>query len=257
MRSLRAVGVIVGSVVMSTALVAGCGGSGGGSAAPSASASSSAPTTPTSAPTSAETTTTPTRPATQTRTAAELKKALLALDDLPPGFSVESAGSDDGDVALTSKDPKCAPLVRLLNADTAPGSKASATRSYSGGQDGPFIDEGLDAMGSPAAVARLQSSMRAAVAACSKVTLSIPGQGRSTVTVQQVSAPKAGTGPFAVRLTATSGPLEGLEVSMVTTGLDDVVLSMTFVAAVADDVDGATSDAVEKATSVLGTSSGT
>jgi hypothetical protein len=35
------------------------------------------------------------------------------------------------------------------------------------------------------------------------------------------------------------------------------MLSMTFVAAVADDVDGATKDAADKATSVLGTSSGT
>jgi hypothetical protein len=257
MRSLRAVGALVGSMAVSTAVVAGCGGSGGGSAAPSASATSPTTSAPTSAPTSAGTTTTPARPTTQARTAAELKKALLALGDLPPGFSVEPAGSDDGAVDLTSKDPKCAPLVRLLNADTAPGSKASAVRSFSGGQEGPFIDEGLDAMGSEAAVARLQSSMRAAVAACSKVTLSIPGQGRSTVAVRQVSAPKSGTGPFAVRLTATSGPLEGLEVSMVTTGLDDVVLSMTFVAAVPDDVAGATKDAVDKATSVLGTSSGT
>jgi hypothetical protein len=148
-------------------------------------------------------------------------------------------------------------LVRLLNAASAPGSKASVVRSFSGGQDGPFIDESLDAMGSAAAVARLQSSLRAAVAACSKLTLAIPGQVRSTVVVRQVSAPKVGTGPFALRLTAAGGPLDGLEVAMVTTGIDDVVLGMTFVAAAPEDVDGATGDAADKAKRVLGTKSGT
>ena len=250
MRSLR----LVGAMVASLAVLTSCGGNDAKSEGPTSPATSPS----TTAPAPSVTSSTPSRPAVKTRTAADLKKALVALGDLPAGFSVEPDGSDDGDVDMTSKDPRCAALARLMNADTAPGSKGTATRSFSGGQEGPFIDESLDAMGSAAAVAALQKTFRAAVASCSRLTLSIPGEGRSTVSVRQISAPKQGTGPFAVRFTATGGPLDGLEVSLVTTGIDDVVLGMTFVAAVPEDVDGATGVAVDKAKSVLiGTKSGT
>jgi hypothetical protein len=58
----------------------------------------------------------------------------------------------------------------------------------------------------------------------------------------------------AVRFTATSGPLEGFEVTMVTTGVDDVVLAITVINGIPDDVDGATTTtAVEKAQDILGT----
>jgi hypothetical protein len=83
--------------------------------------------------------------------------------------------------------------------------------------------------------------------------LKIPGEGSSPITVRQVSAPQAGTDPVAVRFTATSGPLEGFEVTMVTTGVDDVVLAITVINGLPEDIDGATTTAAEKAQEVLGT----
>lgn len=225
--------------------------------------------TPSSTPTPTVTTpvvTTPTAvpsstppPAAIARTAATLTKALLALADLPAGFSLEKDDSSDGaDVAVSSKDSRCAKLVAYTNADNPPDSKASAGQSYSGGAQGPFIDESIDAMGSPAAVRALQKSFKQAVAACRTMTLKVPGEGSSPITVRQVSAPQAGTDPVAVRFTATSGPLEGFEVTMVTTGVDDVVLAITVINGIPDDIDGATTTAVEKAQDVLGaTQSGT
>ncbi|HET6743513.1 MAG TPA: hypothetical protein VFH76_31455, partial [Kribbella sp.] len=192
------------------------------------------------------------------RTAAELTKALLVLTDLPAGFSIDKDTGDDGPaVTVSSKDSRCARLVALTNADNPPGSKSSAARSYSAGAQGPFIDESLDWMGSTTAVAALQRSFQKAVASCRTMSLSIPGEGRSPISVSQVSAPKAGTNPVAVRFSATGGPLDGLEVTMVTTGIDDVVLAVTVVAGAPEDIDGATTIAATKAKTALRTGTGT
>ena len=145
----------------------------------------------------------------------------------------------------------------LLNAETAPGSKASAYRSFSASEQGPFIDEGLDAMGSAAAVQALQSSFRQAIRSCRGMTLSIPGEGRSPITVREVSAPKAGSTPVAVRFSASSGPLEGLEVTMATTGVQDVVVSVTVMGGGPGDIEFLTKAAVDKVTKTLGVTSGT
>ncbi|HZX04471.1 hypothetical protein [Kribbella sp.] len=248
------------AAALTLTLTACSGGSGNTS-------SGTAPSTPSPAPTS----TTPTTPASTTptaapspslalppRSAAQLSKALLALADLPSGFSIEKDDTgDNAAISVTSKDSRCARLVALTNADNPPGSKASAAQSYSGGEQGPFVDESLDAMGSAAAVRALQRSFQQAIVNCRTMTLKIPGQGSSPISVRQVSAPQAGTDPVAVRFTATSGPLEGFEVTMVTTGIDDVVLAVTVVAGVPDDIDGATTSAVTKAQATLGTRSGT
>ncbi|HEU4948659.1 MAG TPA: hypothetical protein VFT31_16040 [Kribbella sp.] len=242
------------TLALSPAL-AGCS-SAKDSGAPSPSADTSTTATPA---VSAKPTSPSTKPAAgKTRTKAELKKALLTLGDMPSGFSIEPEEADGGgDVRASSTKSACARLVALTNADNPPGSKASAHESFSGGLQGPFIDEGLDAMGSAKAVATLQQNFRNAIKACRSMKLTIPGEGSSTVSVRLVSAPQAGTSPVAVRFTATSGPFEGLEVTMVTTGVDDVVVSLTIVAGVPEDVDGATEAAVGKAREVLGAKSGT
>lgn len=104
-----------------------------------------------------------------------------------------------------------------MNAENPPGSRASAHRSFSGGQDGPFIDEAIDAMGSASAVQALQRSFKAVASACRTVTLTVPGEGSSPMQVREASAADVGQNPVAVRFTATSGALEGFELTMVTT----------------------------------------
>ncbi|MFI7067950.1 hypothetical protein ACIBL3_43630 [Kribbella sp. NPDC050124] len=254
-KSLRAAACVAVVITLSAC----SGGSDTSTSAPSTTASSTpAPTTTTPSATtpSAVPSAPPAKPA---RTAAQLAKALLALADLPPGFSVEKdEGGDDSDVTVSSKDARCAKLVAFSNADNPPGSKASAGQSYSGGAQGPWIDESIDAMGSPAAVRALQKSFKQAVAACRTMTLKVPGEGSSPISIREVAAPDAGTDPVAVRFTATAGPLEGFEVTMITTGVDDVVLAITVINGLPEDIDGATATAVEKAQDILGaTKSGT
>jgi hypothetical protein len=193
---------------------------------------------------------TPSAPAApKPRTKAELTKALLALTDLPPGFAIEPDEGDDGS-RLTSTNPKCKSLLTIFNSTTAPGSKASATRIFSGGQEGPYVQETLDALGSPQAVTTLIAATKKAVQSCRQAKLSIPGVGSSTVAISELSAPKTGITPLAVRFSAASGPLAGFEVIIAFTGVGDVVLAMSM-----DDPGNleATIDAVDKATKVLGT----
>ena len=160
--------------------------------------------------------------------------------------------------AFSSKDAKCRTLVKYLNANEAPGSKATAARSFSGGQEGPYIDFGLDALGSANAVTVLQQSFRTAANTCKEVTLRIPGQGTSPMEVREVSAPQFGEHPFAFLLTGTGGPLQGREFTMATTGLNDVILSISVLAGQPGELDRATDAAVTKARKVLGgTKSGT
>ena len=224
----------------------------GGSATTAKTSSPSTTTSPTSsASPTTDTTTAPPAP----RTVVVLKSALLALADLPTGFAIEPAdASGDNGVSASSKDPKCAALVKFSNAKTAPGSKAYAQISLSGGQDGPFVDESIDAMGSADAVQALQASLKSAVSACRRLIIKVPGQGSSTMNVALVSAPKFGDHTVAARMTAAGGPLAGLEMTLVAAGVNDVVVSINFVSALAEDVDGATEAAVSKAQEVLGVS---
>jgi hypothetical protein len=226
-----------------------------GSSTPTTSApSSTAPTT--SAPPSTPTAT-PASSAPVKRTDAELTKALVALSDLPSGFAVEPNDPSGDGGAFSSKNTKCRTLVNYLNADEAPGSKATAARSFSGGEEGPYIDFGLDGVGSSKAVTALQQTFRTAVNTCKTVTLRISGLGTSPMGVREISAPRFGEHPFAFRLTGTSGPLQGLEFTAATTGLNDVVLSVGVLAGQPGALDGATEAAVTKARKVLrGTKSG-
>ena len=229
-----------------------CGG--GSKTTGSSSPSTTASATPTPTPTASSTTptvaqTTPTAP--KARTKAELTKALLALSDLPTGLSVDNSGDEEDGSGLSSKDSRCADVVKLFNAKTVPGSTATATRSFTGGQDGPFIDEDLDAMPSATAATALVNRAQAAIRSCRQVTLKITGVGSSPAKISEVSAPKVGSTRFGVRFSATSGPLEGLEINFVIAALGDVVLGMSF-----DDpnqIQGAVTAAVGKANKVLGT----
>ena len=191
------------------------------------------------------------------RTLAELKKALLSIDDVPSGYTLDPPSPDTGGLGARSKNPRCAPFVRLSNTSKAPGASATVEVSFSKGQDGPAVDESLDAMGSAARVAALQASFKAAIAACHTVDVTVPGAGTAALTVQAVRPPAFGRNPIAAQMTVAGGPLKGMVFTLVTTGIGDTVLSMAFVAAPAADVEAATSVAVDKATQSLGITAGT
>lgn len=210
--------------------------------APSPSVSAAPPTTPTPSPSASAV----------TRTSAQLKKALLALRDLPAGFEVDKVGEDDG-TKMSSSKKDCAALVRLMNGATLAGSEAQAEASFSGGQDGPFVDESLDAMGSSKAAQAFVEDYRQAVKTCSTVRVTIPGAGSSNVAVREVSFGKFGGDTFAARFRAEGGPLDGLEIIQAAVQTGDIVVGVTAVGLEGPDAEAATEDAVAKASETLET----
>ncbi len=186
------------------------------------------------------------------RTSAQLGKALLSLKDIPPGFERDTSGASQEDGKLSSKKKECAPLVRLMNADKLPGSVANASVTYSGGQDGPFIDENLDALGTAPKAAAVINDYRKAVKDCREVTLSLPGAGTSALNVREISFAKIGDNSFAARFQAEQGPLAGFELIQVGIQSKDIVVGMGFVFTDPADAEAATDDAVAKVQDILG-----
>ncbi|MFF0345984.1 hypothetical protein [Kribbella sp. NPDC004875] len=186
-----------------------------------------------------------------TRTTAELTKALLELGDLPSGFSLDKDDPDDTAKPFSSPSSRCKTLVKYLNATKAPGSKASVTRTFTGGQEGPYIDYGLDSMGTSDEVTDLRDSYAEAVDSCTKVSLKTEGSGTTSMKVEKITAPAYGDKPFAFRLTGTSGPKRGLEYTGLVTGLDDVILSVGVLAGQGTELEPATEAAVTRAKQVL------
>jgi hypothetical protein len=206
------------------------------------------PATPTP---SATPSTTPSAPAAPiNRTTAELTGALLVLADVPSGFSLDKGGSE-GSKPFSAPTSRCKTLVKYLNATKAPGAKASVTRTFTGGQEGPYIDYGLDSLGTAAEVNDLRDAYAKAVDSCTKVTLKTEGSGNTSMKVEKITAPAYGTKPFAFRLTGTSGPKRGLEYAAVVTGVGDVILSVGVLAGQGGELDPATEAAVTKARQVL------
>jgi hypothetical protein len=221
-----------------------CGGDKDEAAAPAASTPA-----PTGTPDTPDASGTP--GATVKRTSAELAKALLEIADLPDGYKLEKDDpAGDAEKPFSSASSKCKTLIRFLNATEAPGAKATTHRSFSAGQEGTFLDFGIDAMGNKDEVAYLQHAYKKAVTSCPKVTMKI-GEGTYSMEVKEIAAPEFGTDPFAFRLTATSGSRRGLEFTAATAGVEDVVVSVTLLAGQDGELEGATEAAVSKAKQVL------
>ncbi|TDX08307.1 sensor domain-containing protein [Kribbella sp. VKM Ac-2566] len=181
-------------------------------------------------------------------TKATLTKALLAQSDMPTGFVIDSSEPDEQDgISLTNS--RCKQFAKLLNTKSAPGSTATVSRIFTGGQSGPFVEEDLDALPSAPAARALVEQTAAAIRSCKQAKLTLPGDGSSQVTISQVSIPKVGNARIGVRIVADGGDLDGFQVTFVMAALGDVVLSMAF-----DNpthIDGTVSVAARKATEVL------
>ena len=210
MRATPKVYALAAALTM-TVLAAGCSEPPTEAAAPASAPAASTPT-PTVASSTPTTASTPTdsppspSPSVTKRTASDLRKALLGLKDVPAGFDVDRG--DDGGGKASSNRSSCAPLVKLLNAAKVQGSQTEVQVSFSGGQEGPFVNESLDAMGDAATARSFVAGFRTAVKKCRTLSLTIDGVGTSPLTVREISFADIGDTSFAARFSATRGALE-------------------------------------------------
>lgn len=159
---------------------------------------------------------------------------------------------DEGGGRLSSKDANCTPLTKLLNAETLPGSQGTVGVAFSGGADGSYVQEDLDAMASATAAETVVDDYRKAVKACDRVRLSLPGIGTSSVDVASISFADVGDKSFAARFTADGGALEGFELIQVASHTGSVVVAIAAIGLFPEDAEAAAQDAVEKVEDRLG-----
>jgi len=248
---------------------AGCSSSGApddraGGAAPTATPATSATlasgggSNPPTATTVATTTTAPTPTnTTRTRAASEVSIALLDTFSFVPGVRVVSSPTGSAGrsgAKVTSDNQKCAPLVAAANSGNAdePGATGYATVAFQGDGDArPFFIEEISMVGTADHAAALLASVNDSIRSCTKLTMSIPGAKSSTMTVSATPAPPHGDHPTAAHIVGSSGASRGIYVTVVVTGVQDAVITLTFIDGSESDIQGFTKDAVERATAVF------
>jgi hypothetical protein len=200
----------------------------------------------------------------RTRAASEVSIALLDTNAFVAGVHVATAptasagssgGGGAGGTTVTSSNPKCAAFVTGANGGgkgAAPGVTGYASITFQDDADPlPFLVEEITTVGTPAHTAEVLAALDGSSKGCAKVTMKIPSVGSSTMTVSSVPPPAHGDHPTAVRIVGVSGPLQGLHITLVTTGVEDAVLQLTFIQATESDIEGLTAAAVERATAVF------
>ena len=196
----------------------------------------------------ASTSSTSSAPSPQVPSADRLALALLSADDLPSGFTQQPTSPVEGQVSST--DPRCAPFVAMFNARQVAGSQSHAGSRYAGGGLGPFVEEELDALADPAAVATALGGLRSAVAACPQATIDLAGLGQAPMTVEALVPASVGDSPVAYRITVALGG--GLSFTQVTTGVRQTVVQLAFLGAEQAQVDEFARIAVDRVSTVLG-----
>jgi len=227
-------------------------------------APSTAPSPPTT--TSAEATTTATPvPSATTRARAESDLTLALLDTYafnagvhvvttPTNGAGQSSSGGGAGTKITSDNPKCAPFLLEANAagkGGTPGVTGYANVTFQGdGDPGPFLVEEITTVGTAEHVADVLAALNDSFQGCTKLTISA-GKKSSTLTVSPAPPPPYGDHPIAVHIVGSSGPLKGFHPTVVTTGVKDAVITMTFFDESDSDIKDITQGAVERATDVF------
>jgi hypothetical protein len=124
-------------------------------------------------------------------TKAQIKKALLTINDMPTGYSIDSSNDDDDDTPSG-----CKPLDSLPDTDQYPD---SAEINFTKGSFGPFVGEGITALPEGQAH-KLLGELADALSKCSTFSSKNDDGTTTKATLQPLSFPKLGDETFAVRL---------------------------------------------------------
>ena len=259
--------------------IAGCSSSGSAedrgagdvspAATPATSATPASGGSSTPATTTSETTTTATpvpSDTVRTRKPSEVSIALLDTYAFVPGVRVvptptynagagqPGSGSGAGP-QMKSDNPKCAPFLAEANAAGNPGIAdvtGYANITFQGEKDpGPFLTEEIMTVGTPEHVADLLASLDDSIHGCTKLTISPPSAKSSSMTVSAAPAPPQGDHPTAVHIVGSSGPLKGVHVTFVFTGVQDALITMIYIEESDSDIKDITQEAVERANEVF------
>lgn len=171
----------------------------------------------------------------------------------PTGGGSPSGASAAAGTTVSSSNPKCAPFVTGVGGTGgAPGVTGYASITFQDdGDPAPFLVEEITTVGTPVHAAEALAALDASTHGCTQLTMKSPGARSSTFTVSPVTAPAHGDHATSARLLGTSGPMSGLHMTIVATGVQDAVLVLTFIQESESDIQGITESAVTRATAVF------
>lgn len=227
-------------LVAVVALATGCSSAGSGSPATASITSQAVATTPASQPATAA-----------AWTAARLKPALLVVKDLPTGYQADPSGESNDTGGLSSKDAGCTSLVKIMNANQPTGTLAFAKTGFTGGSNGPLVNEEVDGMASAQAAQASLDQLARAAKTCTTVQMPVSAGSLSAGHLTVIPAPHLGDKATAFRVSITSGTAAGLSIAIVGVATGRVIVGMTFALAKSTDVDSMTTLAVDKAKAAL------
>lgn len=150
--------------------------------------------TPPSPTASATPTPTPSR-ASKVATTAQLRAALLAVDDMPTGWSTEQDDEDDDD----SFSEGCKPLAALDEAFEDDTDEPEVL--YAQGELGPFVNQAIGSLPSAAEVSKRMAALKAALGKCPSFQYTDDEGDTQKVRIAPVSFPRLGDETLASRLT--------------------------------------------------------
>ena len=165
-----------------------CGGDGdaGGTAATTAPATTSATPTPTPTPTGG-----------QKATAEQRKAALLTVEDMPTGWSIDEDDDDDSGPFGEG----CAPLTALEKKYPDEGDDAEI--AFTQGELGPLFGEEVSSLDTADEVSTRIADLKEALGECPSFTYKDDRGATQRVTIAPVSFPTVGDESFAVRISVT------------------------------------------------------
>jgi hypothetical protein len=223
----------------------------------------SSPASSTSAETPTSTTPVPSNTI-RTRAPSEVSIALLDTNSFIPGVHVvpiptgnatTSGPTGGGGVGATSNNPRCAAFVGEAGTSGnagAPGVTGYANIAFQADGDPlPFLIEEITTLGTADNVGDVLAALNDSILGCTKITMSIPGAGTSTMTVSAATPPPHGDHPAAAAIVGSSGALRGLQMTIVVTGVADALLGLTFIQESESDIQDITRAAVVRATAVF------
>ncbi|GAA1962698.1 sensor domain-containing protein [Catenulispora subtropica] len=242
---------LTSALLLSLGTAAGCGSS---KSAPKPTATSAS--TPTAGTASSPATSGPS-PSATALSADDLEARLLTVADLPSGFSVDSDNADaNGTISAT--DPRCRPLVDLMNSDGKPsGAVADADTSFTRSELGPNIATGLASFPSTQDAQKLMDSVTKAMRACTELTETDKDGTSYDFAVAPLESPKTGDAVGAIRMSADIGGYPAqIDIVLVRVGSTLLYVANT---GLGDTDAGLTQDVVKRAVAKLqaaGTPSG-
>ncbi|MFS0883631.1 hypothetical protein [Aeromicrobium sp. 179-A 4D2 NHS] len=139
-------------------------------------------------------------------TYADIDDALLTVDDLPAGWSVDPDGSDDGDDSKTSSDsPECDLLVAAMEADDDSGATpvGEGEATFRKSKRGPFLLQSITSFEGNEAKKSVKA-FRTAFETCDSFTETGDDGTKVTFKVSPMAFPSLGDDTVALRLSARS-----------------------------------------------------